>query len=298
MTDYGHELQFGTFITPVNTDPHRPVRLARVAERAGLDIVTFQDHPYQAAFHDTWTLMTWIAAATEHITVAGSVLNLPLRQPAVLARSAASLDLLSGGRFTMPLGAGAFWDAIAAMGGPRRTPGEAIEALGEALQIVRGLWDTSTPRPLRVAGKHYQVSGAKRGPAPAHDIPVWLGLYKPRGLRLVGREADGWLVSTGYLQDGEPGPSNAIIDEAAEEAGRDPAEIRRVITVGGSLRPVSSGYLQGPADQWVEELTALALQGGAGTIITMSDEPDFIRTFGEEIAPAVREAVAAERSSG
>ncbi|GAB3456808.1 LLM class flavin-dependent oxidoreductase [Streptomonospora sediminis] len=296
MTDYGHELQFGSFITPTNADPRHPVRLAQLAERSGLDLVTFQDHPYQAAFHDAWTLMTWVAAATEHIAVAGSVLNLPLRQPAVLARAAASLDLLSAGRFTMTLGAGVFWDAIEAMGGPRRTPGEAVGALEEAVQVIRGMWDTSDPAPLRVAGNHYEVNGVPRGPASARNIPLWLGMYKPRGLRLVGREADGWLVGTPYLPDGDPGSSNAIIDQAAQEAGRDPSEIRRVISVTGSLQHASTGRLQGPAEQWVEELTALAVGKGAGTIVAMSDDPDFIERFGKEIAPAVREAVAAERA--
>ncbi|MEE3921764.1 LLM class flavin-dependent oxidoreductase [Micromonospora sp. BRA006-A] len=67
-------------------------------EQVGLDLVTFQDHPYQPGFLDTWTLMSYVAAATERVRLAGNVLNPPLRQPAVLARSVASLDLLTGGR--------------------------------------------------------------------------------------------------------------------------------------------------------------------------------------------------------
>src|SRR6476646_6841066 len=120
MTDYGHDLLFGTFITPVAQPAMHAVDLAIVADRAGLDLVTFQDHPYQPSFHDTWTLLSYVASRTERIHVAGNVLNLPLRQPAVLARSAASLDLLSGGRFELGIGAGGFWGAIHAMGGPRR----------------------------------------------------------------------------------------------------------------------------------------------------------------------------------
>ncbi|MBE1874466.1 LLM class flavin-dependent oxidoreductase [Myceligenerans pegani] len=295
MTDYGHELQFGTFLTPANADPQVPVQLARLTERAGLDLATFQDHPYQPAFLDTWTLLTWVAAATERITVSGNVLNLPLRPPAVLARSAASLDLLSGGRFAMGLGAGGFWDAIEAMGGPRRSPGEAVEALEEALRVMRGIWDPHDRTPLRVPGDHYRVAGAKRGPEPAHDIPVWLGAYKPRMLRLIGRQADGWLPSLGYMKDGDLARGNAVIDEAAAEAGRDPAEIRRLLNLGGAIRPTSSGFLQGPVDQWIEELTRLALEDGIGTFIFMADDPELIETLGGEIAPAVREAVAAAR---
>src|SRR5215218_8659711 len=136
MTDYGHDLLFGTFITPVVQPVMHAVDLAQVADRVGLDLVTFQDHPYQPSFHDTWTLLSYVASRTTRIRVAGNVLNLPLRQPAVLARSAASLDLLSGGRFEMGIGSGAFWDGIAGMGGPRLTPGQSVVALEEAIAIM------------------------------------------------------------------------------------------------------------------------------------------------------------------
>ena len=120
--DYGHELLFGTFITPAAQRPHHAVELAVVADRAGLDLVTFQDHPYQPGFLDTWTLLTYVAARTSRVRLSHNVLNLPLRPPVMLARAAASVDLLSGGRFELGIGAGRMWDAIEAMGGPRRTP--------------------------------------------------------------------------------------------------------------------------------------------------------------------------------
>ncbi len=104
MADYGHDLVFGTFLTPQNAEPQAPVALAQLSERAGLDLVTFQDHPYQPAFLDTWTLMSYVAASTERIRISGNVLNLPLRPPVLLARQAATLDLLSGGRFELGLG--------------------------------------------------------------------------------------------------------------------------------------------------------------------------------------------------
>src|SRR5262249_9702569 len=162
---------------------------ALLAERAGLDLVTFQDHPYQPAFHDTWTLLSYVAAQTSRIRLSGNVLNLPLRPPAVMARSAASPDLLSGGRFQLRLGAGAFWNAIEAMGGRRLTPGQAVTALEEAIAIMRALWDTGNREVLRIKGEYYHVDGAKRGPAPSHNVGIWIGAYKPRMLRLVGRVA-------------------------------------------------------------------------------------------------------------
>ncbi len=288
MPDYGHDLVFGTFVTPTNADPQAPVRLARLTEEAGLDLVTFQDHPYQPAFHDTWTLLTWAAAQTSRVTLAGNVLNVPLRPPAVLARAAASLDLLSGGRVALGLGAGGFWDAIEAMGAPRLSPGESVDALAEAVEVIRALWDTGTRLPVRVEGTHHRVVGAKRGPAPAHDVPIWLGAYKPRMLRLVGTAADGWLPSEGYLKPGDLQRGNAVIDEAARGAGRDPAEVRRLLNVTPP---------EGSTQEWVDRLVRLALEDGIGTFVVATDDPDVVRRVGEEVAPAVRERVAKEREA-
>jgi len=156
---------------------------------------SFQDHSCQPAFLDTWTLLAWVAGQTERIHLAANVLNLPLRAPAVLARSAASLDLLSAGRLDLALGAGAFWNAIEAMGCRRLMPGEAVRALSEAIDLMRGLWDTGERRRLRFDGDFYHLTGAQRGPAPEHDIPIWIGGSKPRMLRLIGQKADGWLPS-------------------------------------------------------------------------------------------------------
>lgn len=297
MTDYGNDLIFGTFITPTNADPQQVVALAQTAERAGLDVATFQDHPYQPRFLDTWTLLGYVAAQTERIHVSGNVLNLPLRPPAVLARAAASLDLLSGGRFELGLGAGGFWEAIEAMGGRRLTPGQSVEALSEAIDIIRGIWDAANPVRLRVDGTYHRVDGAKRGPAPAHDIAIWLGAYKPRMLRLTGRKADGWLPTLSYMKSTtDLTDGNAIIDEAAHGAGRDPASIRRLLNIGGRFGPPSEQLLSGPPEQWVEELAVLTLEHGFSGYILTGDDPTAITRFGEEVAPALRRLVASTRA--
>jgi alkanesulfonate monooxygenase SsuD/methylene tetrahydromethanopterin reductase-like flavin-dependent oxidoreductase (luciferase family) len=297
MPDYGHPLRFGTFITPSAARPDAPVALAQLAEELGYELVTFQDHPYQPAFLDTWTLLSWVAAQTSRIHVAANVHNLPLRPPAVLARAAASLDLLSGGRFELGLGAGGFVDPIAAMGGPRRTPAENVAALAEALPIIRGIWDADERRPLRLDGEYYHVDGAKRGPAPAHDIPIWIGALKPRMLRLIGRAGDGWLPSLAYLEPGGFAAGNAVIDEAARAAGREPREIRRLLNVGGRFQADGAGLLQGPTEQWIEELLPFVVDDGASTLILASDDPATLRTFATEVAPGLRERVAEERAS-
>ncbi|GIF41657.1 LLM class flavin-dependent oxidoreductase [Actinoplanes xinjiangensis] len=296
MSDYGHPLEFGSFLTPAAADPTRVVALTVLAEQAGLDLVTFQDHPYQPGFLDTWTLLSYAAARTERVRLAANVTNLPLRPPAVLARSVASLDLLSGGRIELGLGAGAFWDAIEAMGAPRLTPGQAVQALEEGIDVIRRLWDATARGPIRVDGEFHRVVGAKRGPAPAHDVGIWLGAYKPRMLALTGRRADGWLPSLAYLGDGDLATGNRIIDEAALAAGRRPADVRRLLNIGGRFTDVGRGPLHGPAEQWAEELTDLALTDGVSTFILATDDPDDLRRFASEVAPAVREAVAAERA--
>lgn len=299
MPDYGHDLLFGTFTTPVAQPVHQAVDLAVVADRAGLDLVTFQDHPYQPGFYDTWTLLSYVASRTERVHVAGNVLNLPLRQPAVLARSAASLDRLSGGRVELGLGAGAFWDAIAAMGGRRLTPGQSIQALEEAIAIIRDIWDTSTRSGVRVDGEFYQVRGAKRGPAPAHEIGIWLGAYKPRILRLTGRVADGWLPSLSYLPGGPADLTamNERIDEGAAQASREPAAIRRMLNINGQFTNQSGGFLVGPPAQWAEQLADLNLTYGISAFILAADDPYTIELFAGEVAPATRELVASAVAS-
>lgn len=299
MADYGHDLLFGSFLTPSSSEPDLVVELAQLSEQAGLDLVTVQDHPYLPNFLDAWTLLSYLAAVTSRIRLAPNVINLPLREPAVLARSAASLDLLSGGRVELGLGAGAFWEAIEANGGRRLAPGQALAALGEAIEIIRQVWDVGQRGGVRVSGSRYQIAGAKRGPAAAHDIGIWVGGYKPRMLELIGRAADGWLPSLSYLEGGvaQLPDLHARIDEAAAAAGRDPRSVRRLLNISGEFSRTGSGLLTGPVAQWAEELAGLALDCGISGFILMGDDPVALRRFGQEVAPAVRDLVAAERSA-
>ena len=293
MPDYGHEMRGGAFITPSARDAAGTVRLATTAEDAGLDVVAFQDHPYQPAFLDAWTLLSWVGARTSRVHLMPDVANLPLRPPAVLARSAASLDLLTGGRVELGLGAGAFWDAIVAMGGPRLSPGDAVDALGEAIDVIRELWDP-TRRLVRAGGEHHHLDGAKPGPAPAHRVPIWIGAVRPRMLRLTGRLGDGWVPSSAYLPPSDLAAPNVVIDDAARAAGRDPADVRRLYNIGGDFSP-GAGFLRGPAPVWAEQLAEVALTHGMSTFIVAADTEDDIRRFGHEVMPDLRERVADER---
>ncbi len=192
--------------------------------------------------------------------------NLPLRPPAVLAKASASLDVISGGRFELGLGAGAFWEAVGAMGGPAHSPGEAVDALGEAIDVIRLMW--SDQRSVRFDGRHYRLSGVKPGPQPAHDLGIWLGVRGRRTLALVGRTADGWVPSSPWAPPEKLPAFTAQIDDAAAAAGRDPAAIRRIYNMFGSIRERGTdGFLQGTVEQWTDELTMLAVEHGIDSFV-------------------------------
>jgi alkanesulfonate monooxygenase SsuD/methylene tetrahydromethanopterin reductase-like flavin-dependent oxidoreductase (luciferase family) len=292
MPDHGRPVQFGYFLIPNAADPL--LATAREVERLGLDWIGVQDHPYQRRFVDTWTLLAMIAATTDRVGVFPDVANLSLRPPAVLAKAAASLDLLSGGRLELGLGAGGFPQAAAAWGAPARGPAAAYEALAEAITVIRKVW--SGERNLRFEGRHYHLAGAHSGPLPAHPIGIWLGVYGPRALRLAGRVADGWAPS--YRGELRPLVEGAArLDAAAAEAGRDPAELRRILNVAGDVTDgATDGFARGPAAQWADELTSLVVEHGFDTFVLWAEGAGQLRRFAEEVAPAVREQVARERA--
>lgn len=280
---------FGANIDPVWSDAGGPLGLALQAERDGLELITIQDHPYQAAFYDMWTLMSFLAARTERVLFVPAVVNLPLRPPAMLAKAAASFDLLSGGRLRLGLGAGAFWEAIVAMGGPRRGKKEAVDALAEALEVIRAMWSGS--RSARAGGAHYKVGGIHPGPTPSADLGVWLGAYGPRMLALTGQKADGWLPTLSYLGPDRLSEAITRIGDAAHQAGRDPAAIRKVYNLNGLITPAPKGPFHGPAHQWVEEITGLVRDLGMNGFVFWPDQDHQrqLALFAHEVVPAVRQ---------
>jgi alkanesulfonate monooxygenase SsuD/methylene tetrahydromethanopterin reductase-like flavin-dependent oxidoreductase (luciferase family) len=182
--------QFGISLVPATDSLDRLRDLVRAAEAADLDLVGIQDHPYQRRFLDTWSLIPALLAETNRISFFTDVANLPLRPPAVMAKAAASLDILSGGRFELGLGAGGLPDWIAGYGGPRRTPGESVEALEEAIDVIRLMW--SDEPAVSFAGEHYRLD-TRPGDDPANPQPAGRDRRRARALpvgpsgRLSGR---------------------------------------------------------------------------------------------------------------
>src|SRR5919112_1607069 len=296
MSDYGRRLEFGASVEPLADPPDWARRVSRTADQVGLDLIGIQDHPYQRRFLDTWTLIATLVPLTERVRFFPDVVNPPLRPPAMLAKAAASLDVLSGGRVEMGLGAGAFWDAVVGMGGPRRSPGEAVRSIAEAIEVMRLVW--SDERSLRFDGEFYSLKGMRPGPHPVHDIGIWVGAYGPKMLDLIGRVADGWVPSLGYSPPGRLPEMNGRIDEGANRAGREPGEIRRAYNLSGYIGTEGEDLLEGPASQWVETLTQFALEYGMDTFIywPSGDHERQVAIFAGEVVPAVREAVRSERS--
>ena len=303
--DYGHSVEFGYFLIPDGGDPQGVLETARLVDGLDYDLIGVQDHPYQSRHLDASSLLAAILAQTASVRVFADVANLPLRPPAVLAKAAATLDLLSGGRFELGLGAGGYLDAAHAMGAPALAPAESLAALEEAVAVIRAMWSGGR-RGIRFDGRYYQLAGVRPGPAPAHPIQIWIGANRPRALALTGRVADGWVSPLmSYKPPREALQANLAIDRAAREAGRDPREIRRIYNVQGAFTSASQGPaadtdqgIVGPPEHWAEVLTHLTLDLGFGTfVLAAPPDPDTLTTFIQDVAPDVRERVAERRAS-
>ena len=309
--------EFAISVIPYWDSLERTRALVQAADQGGLQLVGIQDHPYQGRFLDTFALIATLLAETERISFFTDVANLPLRPPAVMAKAAASLDVLSGGRFELGLGAGAIPHQVGRMGGPERSPAESVDALEEAIEVIRLMW--SGERSVSFEGEYYRLEDARPGPAPVHPMGIWVGAFKPRMISMVGRKADGWVPSLGVLNIPRPlnpqspkipnaqpldelRAGNERIDAAAEQAGRDPRQIRRVLNlqgvIGESRTPPGEelpvGYLlgqplAGPPDWWAETLTGFAKDGFDTLVFWPVDATaEQVELFAREVVPVVR----------
>jgi alkanesulfonate monooxygenase SsuD/methylene tetrahydromethanopterin reductase-like flavin-dependent oxidoreductase (luciferase family) len=299
MPDYGQPLQFGLSITPDADDLSAVAGMTSLAESAGYDLIAIQDHAYQPRFLDTWTLLTYLAARTERVRFLPDVADLALRPPAMLAKAAASLDVLTGGRVDLGVGSGGFPDAITGMGGPERTPGQAVTATEEAMRILR--LALAADRPVVLHGEHYDVRGYRPGPPPAHPIPIWLGVVRPRMLAVTGRLADGWICPLNiYVGPGEAARFHELIDQAAVAAGRQPADVRRLYNVLGSIGLRTGGRgLNGPTELWADTLASWVTEPGFDTFVFWPTDSSRAQAelFAREVLPAVRARVADQRTA-
>jgi alkanesulfonate monooxygenase SsuD/methylene tetrahydromethanopterin reductase-like flavin-dependent oxidoreductase (luciferase family) len=284
---------FGISVTPYAESYREIVAQVMAAERGGLDVVGIQDHPYQRRFLDTFALIGDLLARTERLRFFPDVASLPMRAPAMMAKTAASLDVMSGGRFELGLGAGAFWDAVAGMGGVVRQRGERLAALEEAIDVIRAALDVGPERRVvRGLGPHYPIPGYPPGPPPAHRVEIWVGAMSPGALRLIGRKADGWIPGGGASRVGEFPELIARIEAAADEAGRDPRLIRRIVNISGTITEgeQGEGVLDGPPDRWIDTLTSWHQEVGIDGFVFWppDDGTTHVERFAQEVVPALR----------
>jgi alkanesulfonate monooxygenase SsuD/methylene tetrahydromethanopterin reductase-like flavin-dependent oxidoreductase (luciferase family) len=297
MTDYGHPITFGLSLYPSVDDLGETRELAQAADAASLDYIAVQDHAYNPEFLDVWTLITYLAAETDRISFFPDVADLQLRPPTILAKAAASLSLLTGGRIVLGVGGGASAGGIAAMGGMRRNGREMIAFTEEAMEIMRRALAGGV---VQFNGEQHTIAGYEAGPMPPAPVPLWLGSQGPRMLAVTGRSSDGWVSPLSTYRTPRTVPAaQRLIDEAAVAAGRDPAAVRRIYNVVGAIGPMRSGPgLTGDAQVWIDTLADWSVDLGFDTFIfwpTISPV-DQLKVFASEVVPGVRQAVTERRS--
>jgi probable F420-dependent oxidoreductase len=288
----GQRVGFGATYGLEPFDPARLADDARRAEALGYDLFCLSDHLNTShPTLETWTALTWAAAATERIEVMTNVLGLPYRHPAVTAKMAETLDRLSGGRLVLGLGTGGYDREFSAFGLAERTPGQKVAALGEALEIVRGLWREPD---VSFSGDHFHLDGARIEPRPSHHIPIWLGSYGPRALRLTGRTADGWIPSLTRVSLDEAVAMRDTVLDAARAAGRDPDEITcaaNIVVAFGGPDPPPPAEITGGAEAIAERVTAI-VEAGFTFVNAMFRDAEARERFAIEVIPLVRQATA------
>jgi alkanesulfonate monooxygenase SsuD/methylene tetrahydromethanopterin reductase-like flavin-dependent oxidoreductase (luciferase family) len=270
-----------------------PVADAVRAEQLGFDFVSTSDHPSGSSpTFETWTMLSYIASATNHVGIATRVLGVPYRPPAMVAKMAETLDRLSGGRLILGLGGGYSDHEFRAFGLGVPTPRQKVDGLRDAIIIMRGLWTVSE---FSYAGPIHRVESAPMEPKAQRRIPVWLGTYGPRALAVTGELADGWIPSLGSAAPAGIPAMRARIDMAARATGRDPAEITAAYNIPVRVEPGMAGTeetVAGTADQVVDRLLEL-IRIGFHAINIMPSGPDSreqTERIAAEVLPALRSA--------
>ncbi|HEX9124878.1 MAG TPA: LLM class flavin-dependent oxidoreductase [Methylomirabilota bacterium] len=194
------------------------IELARKAETVGFDSVQVGDHiQWHAPILEATALMATFAAVTERVRIVSDVIILPLREPVLIAKTIASLDVLSGGRVIFGIGVGGDHPAdFAAMRIPMKERGSRAN---ETLEIVKGLWANER---FSYEGKHFSIRDVKISPRPLQpSIPIWVGGTSEMALRRAARHGDGWIAA--FSSVGKFARLSADLRALLQEGGR-PAE--------------------------------------------------------------------------
>ena len=227
------------------------VEFARAAEEAGFDGIGFTDHPapthrwMSAGGHDAldpFAALAFCAAVTERLLLIPNVVVLPYRNPLLVAKSVATIDALSNGRFVLAVGTGYLKGEYRALGVDFE---ERNDLFDEAIEVMRGVWTTDD---FRYEGRNFTAHGQTANPKPSRPIPIWIGGNSRLSRRRVATMGDGWVpfpAPSGLASTARTIPLETLDDlrtmlddlwRQAESAGRDPANIDVSFTTfaGGS----------------------------------------------------------------
>jgi F420-dependent oxidoreductase-like protein len=265
-------------------------RIVSDADAAGFDRLSVMDHYYQISvigppeheMFEAYNLLGFIAAKTSRMKLGVLATGVTYRQPGFLAKQVTGLDVLSGGRAWLGIGAAWFEREHLGLGFPFPPVRQRFEMLEEALQIVRQMWsDDNGP----YTGKHYQLAETLCSPRPVqqpHPPIMVAGSGEKKTLRLVARYGDACNVNSASVEGTER--LLAILDEHCEREGRDPAEIERTIVTRFDPGPAGER-----AEQEVERLARFAelgVQAALGSMINAHD-PGVMEAMATKVIPAV-----------
>ena len=232
-------LSLGAHVGQQNLGMDALRQLWRKLEDGGVDWISAWDHFYESPPKDgaephfeALATLGALAAETRRARIGCLVFYVGYRNPALLAKAAATLDHISGGRFEIGLGAGwHIWEATA-YGYAFPDIGTRLDMLDEAVRIVRGML---TEERTDFNGKHFQAVRASCLPRPLQErLPIWVGgIGEKRTLKIAAEQADGWNAT--YLSAEEFRRLCGVLDHWCEEVGRDPASIRRAVNLTFNL---------------------------------------------------------------
>ena len=298
MTRSSNAVRFG--LNPRNLPYERVVEVAKAAEAAGFQNISFSDRPPENNL-EGWTLATAVAIQTSRIRVTHSTLNVPFRNPALLSKMATALDFITGGdRVILTLGAGTQADHFTTYGIGFHSAGERVEGLIDAIEILRGTWANEQ---FSYEGKQYHAAGATVTPKPVNGtIPIFIGAAQPRMMRLAGRTADGWIRNGGWPSDLDAYRAQLdMLEEAAAGAGRDGTTIHRVVNCNayvGNEDPATKlattfgnpGGLTGTPEQVLETIERYREAGVDTFHVQFQNDiiAEQIPAFGEQVIAKVR----------
>jgi len=259
--------------------------LPHVADR--FDSVWIADHFYgfdaekREGFLEAWVTLTWLAAKFPTLGLCHHVLGQGYRNPALTAKMAASLQVLSGGRFTLGIGAGWREDEYLAYGYEFPKASVRIAQLDEVVQICRLMWTEDHPT---FHGRWFHIDDAAATPRPEVLPRICIGSSGERlGLPLVGRRADMWNGS--FHDQSDWIRKRDIVWGAAADAGRDPSDVVCCVTIAGDLPETDAD-----AHQWVDRLAPLRELGVGCVVMDFGHplHPEPALRFAEQVIPVVR----------